>query len=74
MSIDEVIMRRNELNHALNIALATMEKKDTIQELKKEILENQKTCPHISSKYNWAIVNGICPYCGKKIYNKECSE
>ena len=38
MSIDEVIMRRNELNHALNIALATMEKKDTIQELKKEIL------------------------------------
>lgn len=67
MNIDEIILKRNQLNHDLRIALATMERKDTVAQIRKAIIENQDKCPHISSKYNWAIVDGTCPYCGRHI-------
>ena len=64
MNIDEIITTRERLNKELRIALSTMERSDKVYEIKKEIIENQKACPHFSSKYNWAIIDSMCPYCG----------
>ena len=67
MNIDNIINKRMQLNKELQFALATMERKDTIYEIKKQIMDNQTQCPHISDKYNWIAENGICPYCGKQL-------
>lgn len=64
MNIDDIIETRMTLDRELQIALSTMERKDTIYELKQKIINNQKHCPHASAKYNWEIANGTCPYCG----------
>ena len=69
--IDLIINKRNELNEKLRNALSTMERKDDIAKIRLEILKNQRDCPHISSKYNWAIINDKCPYCGLTLYTKE---
>ena len=62
--IEEIIKKHNYLERKLRDALSTMERSDKVFEIKKEIIENQKRCPHVSSEYNWAIVNDTCPYCG----------
>lgn len=62
--IDDIINTRDRLNEELRMALSTMERKDTIQKIKLEIMNNQKRCPHFSVNYNWAIVDDTCPYCG----------
>lgn len=67
MNIEEIISRKTQLEHELKVALATMEKKDTIYKIKNQIAKNQNNCPHFSDKYNLTIVNNICPYCGKKM-------
>ena len=64
MNIDDIIRTNDELAHELRIALATMERSDKVAEIRKKIIDNQKHCPHTSSKYNWTIANGVCPYCG----------
>ena len=64
MTIDEIINRHEELEHELKSSLAKMERSDRILEIRKQILENQKQCPHFSDKYNWTIAYGKCPYCG----------
>lgn len=65
MNIDEIISTKERLNNELRTALATMEKKDTIRDIKRAIEENQMRCPHFSTKYNWASKLDTCPYCGK---------
>ena len=65
MNIDDIIATKERLNNELRVALATMEKKDTIRQIKQAIEENQMLCPHFSMKYNWASKFGTCPYCGK---------
>lgn len=64
MNIDEIIKTRERLNNELRSVLSTMEYKDTIRKIRLEIIDNQKHCPHFSNKYNWAIVDDTCPYCG----------
>jgi len=64
MTMDEIIQTKEELNHKLRFALSTMERSDKIFEIKKEIIENQKRCPHFNNQYNWAIIDDTCPYCG----------
>ena len=64
MNIDDIINTRKILDHKLQMALSTMEKKDTIMAIRKEIIQNQKKCPHFSSKYNWVVTAQECPYCG----------
>ena len=64
MNIDNIIKTHDELDRELRIALATMERSNKIEEIKKQIIDNQKHCPHTSTKYNWGITNGRCPYCG----------
>jgi len=64
MNIDTIIETRERLDRDLRIALATMEKKSTIYNIRAAIIENQNRCPHTSDKYNWAIIDH-CPYCGK---------
>lgn len=64
MKIDDIIQTREQLNHELRMALSTMERKDTIEKIKLAIIDNQKHCPHASTKYNWEITNDTCPYCG----------
>ena len=69
MNIDEIIERRETLNKELRTALSVMERSDKIRELRKQIIENQRKCPHFSNKYDWAIIDDTCPYCGF-IFNK----
>lgn len=64
MNIDDIINTRESLDKRLRMALATMERKDTIQKLKEEIIQNQQRCPHFDHNYNWTIVDDTCPYCG----------
>lgn len=64
MNIEEIIGNNARLNKELHIALSTMEKKDTIKLIREQIIENQKHCPHFDNKYNWAIIEDTCPYCG----------
>lgn len=64
MKIDDIIQTRERLNYELRIALSTMERKDTIEKIKLAMIDNQKHCPHASTKYNWEITNDTCPYCG----------
>ena len=65
MNIDDIIATKERLNNELRVALATMEKKDTIRQIKQAIEENQMRCPHFSMKYNLASKFDTCPYCGK---------
>ena len=68
MNIDEIIARRAELELALKQAVSTMEfKSTTLSEIRDQMAENQMRCPHISTRYNWSVINGVCPYCGKQV-------
>ena len=69
MNIEEIIKNRERLDKELRFALSTMERKDTIAKIRLDILKNQKTCPHFDNKYNWAVVDRICPYCGFQLSN-----
>ena len=64
MTIDDIIQTRARLERELRLALSTMERKEAIRNIRLEIIDNQKHCPHASSKYNWEIADGVCPYCG----------
>jgi DNA-directed RNA polymerase subunit RPC12/RpoP len=46
-----------------------MEKKETIRELREELHELQKVCPHLDRELNFELEKGNCPYCGGKILN-----
>lgn len=67
MNIEDIIKCHEQLNNQLKNALITMERKDDIKEIRSAIIENQKKCPHYSNKYNWAIIDEKCPYCGMKL-------
>lgn len=67
MNMDKIIQKHNELSYKLKIALATMERKSTIYELRRELSEIQRICPHFSAEHNFVMVDGYCPYCGKKL-------
>ena len=64
MNINEIINTHDNLKRQLRNALATMERSEKIREIREAIIENQRKCPHFSNKYNWAIVDDTCPYCG----------
>lgn len=65
--MEDIINTHEKLNKELRIALATMERSNKIFDIKKQIIQNQTRCPHFSTQYNWAIIDGVCPYCGYKI-------
>lgn len=65
MNMNEIIERHETLTRKLNLALATMERKSVIYELRKELLDLQGVCPHFSAEHNFAIIDEHCPYCGK---------
>lgn len=67
INIDNIIAEKKQLEEELRFALSTMEKKDDILIIFNKIKENQAKCPHFSSEYNWVMVDGNCPYCGKKL-------
>ena len=64
--IDDIIAERERLERLLRQAVATMEKKDTINKLRAQMRVNQSKCPHFDTKYNYTWVDDTCPYCGKK--------
>lgn len=64
MNMDDIIQTHEELDRQLRVALATMERKDTIANIRHQIIVNQNRCPHFSEKYNWTVAAGRCPYCG----------
>lgn len=67
MNMDEIIQTHESLEQQLKIAVSTMEKKDTIRDIRARMIENQNRCPHFNFNYNWAVVDEKCPYCGKKL-------
>ena len=71
--IDDIIAEKERLERLLKQAIATMEKKETINKIRAQMRINQAKCPHYSTKYNYVFVDDTCPYCGKKhcFTNKE---
>lgn len=67
MNMNEIIHKHKELERRLIIAVSTMERKTTINEIYQELIGLQKLCPHFSAEHNFAIIDDKCPYCGKKI-------
>ena len=65
--MSDIIRDKIKLDEDLHQALSTMEKSDKIKIIRKLIRENQNECPHFSTQFNWVMIDGICPYCGKKI-------
>lgn len=63
-NIEHIIQQHEKLDKELRMALATMERSDKIEKIRKEIIANQRQCPHFDNNYNWAIVDETCPYCG----------
>ena len=71
MTIKEIIDKTNTLCYNIKVAAATMDRKDELFELRRQLKEIQNNCPHVSQEYNWAIVNGVFPYCRGSIHSKE---
>ena len=67
MTIEEIMNLRESLERQLILALSNMERKDKIFQIKEELLSLQKQCPHYSAEHSFAIIDGKCPYCGRKI-------
>lgn len=67
MNMNEIINKHEELKRRLIIAVSTMERKSTINEIHKELIDLQKQCPHFSLEHSFAIIDGECPYCGKQL-------
>ena len=67
MNMDQIIQKHEELSYKLRVALSTMERKTTINEIHKELIELQRQCPHFSLEHNFEIIDGECPYCGKQL-------
>lgn len=67
MNMDEIIRKHAELERRLIIAVSTMERKSTINEIYTELINLQRQCPHFSAEHNFAIIDGECPYCGKQL-------
>ena len=65
--VEEVIKKNEELQKKMRFALATMEKKDNIFEIKNQIIQNQNKCPHFDLDYSWPVIEGKCPYCGRNL-------
>lgn len=65
MDINEIQARYNNLNMDLKRALATMEKKDSVFLIKRQITELQTVCPHNNGNYDFSH-SDECPYCGKR--------
>ena len=65
MTIEEIMEKKRVLDMELQIALSTMERKDTLPLIKQRIEENQQMCPHNNGTYDFSSANG-CPYCGKR--------
>ena len=67
MTMADIIATHEDLDRRLRMALATMERKSDIEELRLKILENQRQCPHFDNNYNWESIDDRCPYCGKRL-------
>lgn len=67
MNMEEIIRKHEDIERRLMFALSTMERKSTINEIYLELIELQRQCPHFSAEYNFAIIDGECPYCGKQL-------
>lgn len=68
MNVANIIKQREVISRQLTFALSTMDKKDTIKELREQLIDLQKQCPHFDSNFNWTIIDDECPYCGKVIF------
>lgn len=68
MDTEMIRNKYQELNRELNIALGTMERSDTIKELRREMLALQNICPHKHADGTFARnENDRCIFCGKVI-------
>lgn len=64
----EIREKYSILNRKLYVALQTLERKDTIFEIRQKMKELQKECPHYDNELQLDFTErGECPYCGKKM-------
>ena len=71
MNVANIIKQREVISRQLTLALSTMNKKDTIKQLREQLIDLQAQCPHFDSNFNWAVIDDKCPYCGRVIIFKE---
>ena len=64
--IEDIIATKQQLEKELRVALATMEKSESIFQIRSKMRVNQSRCPHFDAKYNYVWVDDTCPYCGKR--------
>ena len=67
MTVDEIIMKHEELSKQLKVAASTMALSDDVKTIFAKIKDLQEQCPHFSAKHNFEIIDDKCPYCGKKL-------
>lgn len=67
MTMDEIILKHENLNQRLKIAAANMVLNEDVKNIFNELKELQEQCPHFSAKHNFVMVDSKCPYCGKNL-------
>ena len=65
MTLSEIKERHEQLEAQLISALSTMEKKDEIKHIRKELTLLQNKCSHLADKKKEE--HYTCPYCGLHI-------
>lgn len=65
MDTINIQLRYKELSTELRQALSKMEYSDRVFNIRHEINELQKICPHNNGSYDFSDTES-CPYCGKK--------
>lgn len=65
MDMNTIKNSYEDLSRELRRALSTMEKTDRVINIRQQILDLQKLCPHDNGNYDFSH-SDECPYCGKK--------
>lgn len=69
MTGKEIFEQKEKLNSRLNSLLSVMAYTDQIKEIREELKELSRKCPHTDANFILEVKNGRCPYCGGKIYD-----
>lgn len=69
MTGKEIFERKEKLNNRLNSLLSIMAFTDEIKEIREELKELPRECPHMDTNFILEVKNGKCPYCGGKVYD-----
>lgn len=63
----EILAKREQLDTKMKELLSTMTLTEEVKQVRKELKNLSKECPHSDEFCNFAIIDGVCPYCGGKV-------